>query len=202
MASIDLKRKYKESYSARVGKPSVVEMTPRPFLMVDGAGDPNTAPEYASAVAALYPIAYAIRASIKTTTGDAYSVLPLEGLWWADDMEQFSADSKGDWKWTMMIGLPEVVDAAGAVEAIAETTLNKRLVAGDAVRYEVFDEGLSAQVMHIGPYSAEAPTIEMLHEFITEQGLTRRGRHHEIYLSDPRRTAPEKLKTIIRQPAA
>ncbi len=202
MASIDLKKKYKESYSARVGKPSVVEMTPRSFLMVDGAGDPNTAPEYASAVAALYPIAYAIRASIKTATGDAYSVLPLEGLWWADDMEQFSADSKGDWKWTMMIGLPEVVDAAGAVEAIAETTLKKRLVAGDAVRFEVFDEGLSAQVMHIGPYSAEAPTIEMLHEFIAEQGLTRRGRHHEIYLSDPRRTAPDKLKTIIRQPAA
>jgi len=200
MASIDLKKTYKESYSARVGNPSVVEMAPRPFLMVDGAGDPNTAPEYASAVAALYPIAYAIRASIKTATGDAYSVLPLEGLWWADDMEKFSADSKGDWKWTMMIGLPEVVDAAGAAEAIAKTTLKKRLVAGDAVRFEVFDEGLSAQVMHIGPYSAEAPTIEMLHEFIAAQGYELRGRHHEIYLGDPRKSDPARLKTIIRQP--
>jgi hypothetical protein len=200
VASIDLKRVYKESYSARVGKPSLVEIAPRPFLMIDGAGDPNTAPEYASAVAALYPIAYAIRASIKAATGDAYTVLPLEGLWWADDMEQFSIDRKGDWKWTMMIGLPEAVDRLAAAEAISETTLKKQLAGG--VRFEVFDEGLSAQVMHIGPYSEEAPTIELLHEFIAGEGYERRGHHHEIYLGDPRKSDPAKLKTIIRQPVS
>ncbi len=177
-----------------------MEIAPRPFLMIDGAGDPNTAPEYASAVAALYPIAYAIRASIKAATGDAYTVLPLEGLWWADDMEQFSIDRKGDWKWTMMIGLPEAVDRLAAAEAISETTLKKQLAGG--VRFEVFDEGLSAQVMHIGPYSEEAPTIELLHDFIAGEGYERRGHHHEIYLGDPRKSAPGKLKTIIRQPVS
>lgn len=202
MAAIDLKKVYKEAYSAEVGRPVLVNLAARPYLMVDGAGDPNTAPEYAAAVAALYPIAYAVRASLKAATGDAYTVLPLEGLWWVDDMDRFSINRKGDWNWTMMIGVPEIVERRDVEEAIAETSRKKRLAAGERVRFELLDEGLSAQVMHLGPYSAEAPTIEMLHRYIAEAGLSRRGRHHEIYLSDPRKTVPEKLKTIIRQPAA
>jgi hypothetical protein len=202
MASIDLKKVYKESYTARVGEPALVKLLPRRFLMIDGAGDPNTASEYADAVAALYPIAYALRATIKAETGDAYTVMPLEGLWWADDMDTFSQGRKGDWRWTAMIAVPEVATPAGAAGVIAETTSERGLVAGRRVRFEVLDEGMSAQVMHVGPYTAEMPTIEMLHRYIAGQGLTLRGHHHEIYLSDPRRTAPEKLKTIIRQPAA
>ena len=202
MASIDLKRVYKDQYTARVGKPALVDVPARPFLMIDGVGDPNTATEYADAVASLYPLAYGIRAAIKKETGDGYAVLPLEGLWWADDMKQFSVDRKGDWKWTMMIGLPDLVTADLAAEVLPEVSRKKKLVAGDKVRFEVFDEGECAQVMHLGPYSAEEPTIDLLHQFIASSGLKLRGLHHEIYLGDPRKAAPEKLKTIIRQPVA
>jgi hypothetical protein len=200
MTSIDLKKVYKESYSAKVGTPTLVTIPPRPFLMIDGEGDPGTAPEYADAVGSLYPLAYGIRTAIKQQTGDAYTVMPLEGLWWADDMEAFSTDRKGDWRWTMMITVPEPTTSQIAAAVISETTAEKGLAAGGRVRFEVFDEGVSAQVMHVGPYSEEAPTIELLHRFIADQDMTRRGRHHEIYLGDPRRTAQGKLRTIIRQP--
>ena len=166
MASIDLKKVYKEQYTARVGEPALVTVPARPFLMIDGAGDPNTAPEYADAVGALYALAYGIRAVIKRRTGDGYTVMPLEGLWWAEDMEQFSVARKGDWQWTMMIAVPEIVTAALAAEVIPEVKHQKNLAAGDRVRFEVYDEGDSAQIMHIGPYAAEAPTIEKLHSFI------------------------------------
>ncbi len=200
MASIDLKKVYRDQYTARVGQPALVTIPARPFLMIDGHGNPGTAPEYSNAVEALYPIAYGIRAVIKKQTGDGYAVLPLEGLWWADDMEAFRADRKGEWKWTMMIGLPELATPTMAAEVIPEVTAKKKLISGDRVRFEVYDEGATAQVMHLGPYSAEAPTIELLHRFIAEQGLQLRGLHHEIYLGDPRKADPAKLKTIIRQP--
>ncbi len=202
MATIDLKRLFKDEYTARVGSPALVKVKPHPFLMIDGHGDPNTAPGYVNAVGALYPIAYAIRALVKRQAGDAYTVMPLEGLWWADDMDRFSPDRKGDWNWTTMIAVPGVVTAEDATRLIAETTEKKDLVAGERVRFEVLEEGASAQVMHVGPYSAEAPTIGLLHEFIADESLTCRGLHHEIYLGDPRRIDPAKLKTIIRQPVA
>lgn len=202
MGSIDLKKVYADSYAARIGEPMLVKLPPRPFLLVDGAGNPNTSPEYAAAISALYPIAYALRARIKSEIGDAYTVMPLEGLWWADDMEAFSQDRKDDWRWTAMIAIPEVVTPETVASVIEETTGAKGLDVGDRVRFEVFDEGRAAQVMHLGPYSTESPTIEMLHRFIVDNGMTRRGRHHEIYLSNPGRTAPDKLKTIIRQPVA
>ena len=202
MASIDLKRVYREHYTARVGKPALVEVPSRPFLMIDGAGDPNTAQEYADAVAALYPLAYGLRAAIKQETGDGYAVMPLEGLWWADDMSRFSVERKGDWRWTMMICQPDLVTPAMAAGILPEVTTKKKLVSGDKVRLEFYDEGLAAQVMHVGPYAAEEPTIALLHGFIAAEGLELSGRHHEIYLGDPRRSDPAKLKTIIRQPVA
>ena len=186
MASIDLKKVYREHYTARVGKPALVEVPSRPFLMIDGQGDPNTAPEYADAVAALYPLAYGLRAAIKKETGNGYTVMPLEGLWWADDMSTFSAERKGEWKWTMMICQPDVVTADLAAEVLPEVTAKKGLASGHKVRFEVYEEGRAAQVMHIGPYAEEEPTIAGLHEFIAEQGLLRSGLHHEIYLGDPR----------------
>ena len=202
MASIDLKKVYREHYTARVGKPALVEVPSRPFLMIDGQGDPNTAPEYADAVAALYPLAYGLRAAIKKETGDGYTVMPLEGLWWVDDMSTFSVERKGEWKWTMMICQPDVVTADLAAEVLPEVTAKKGLASGHKVRFEVYEEGRAAQVMHIGPYAEEEPTIAGLHEFIAEQGLLRSGLHHEIYLGDPRKADPAKLKTIIRQPVA
>jgi hypothetical protein len=202
MASIDLKKVYRDQYTARVGKPALVTVPARPFLMIDGAGTPGEAREYTDAVEALYPLAYGIRAAIKKATGDGYTVLPLEGLWWADDMEAFRAARKDEWKWTMMIGLPELATAEMAAEVLPAVTAKKALAAGDKARLEMFDEGACAQVMHLGSYSEEAPTIDLLHEFIASKGSKLRGLHHEIYLGDPRKAAPEKLKTIIRQPVA
>lgn len=200
MASIDLKKVYKNQYRARVGQPALVDVPERPFLMIDGKGDPGKSPEYGDAVAALYPLAYGMRAEIKKATGDAYTVLPLEGLWWADDMSSFIGGRRDEWKWTMMIGLPEAATAEMASVVLPEVIRKKRLAAGEGVRFELFAEGECAHVMHIGPYSAEAPTIAALHDFIAANGLERRGLHHEIYLGDPRKADPAKLKTIIRQP--
>lgn len=201
MASIDLKKVYRDHYRAPT-EPELVDVPERPFLMIDGAGDPNTSTEYADAVAALYPIAYGLRAAIKTATGDAYTVMPLEGLWWADDMATFSVDAKGDWKWTMMICLPPPVTGELFDEVAPAVIDKKKLTAGNLVRVDTFAEGPAAQIMHRGPYATEAPTIERLHAFIEAQQKDRRGVHHEIYLTDPRRVAPEKNRTIIRQPVS
>ena len=199
MASVDLKKVYRDHYRA-TGEPGLVDVPERPFLMIDGVGDPNTSVEYADAVAALYSIAYGLRAAVKTATGDAYTVMPLEGLWWADDMAMFSVDGKGDWKWTMMICLPPVVTEELFDEVAPAVIHKKKLASGDLVRFEAFAEGPAAQIMHFGPYAAEAPTIERLHAFIAAQDRDLSGKHHEIYLTDPRRVAPEKNRTIIRQP--
>lgn len=200
MASIDLKKIYRDEYTAKVGKPALVTVPARPFLMVDGRGNPGTSPEYVAAVETLYPLAYGIRAAIKQEFGDGYTVLPLEGLWWADDMDAFRADRRGEWLWTMMIGLPDLADAAMAAAVLPEVTKKKNLASGHKVRFEIFEEGECAQVMHVGPYSEEAPTIDLLHQFIAAEGLALAGKHHEIYLGDPRKSDPSKLKTIIRQP--
>jgi hypothetical protein len=132
--------------------------------------------------------------------GVDYKVPPLEGLWWSDDMMDFRRGRRATWRWTMMIPQPPVVTVAFIDKAVAEAGRKKDLPALAKLRYERFEEGLCAQVMHVGQYSEERPTIERLHAFITQRSFVRRGKHHEIYLGDPRRTAPERLRTIIRQP--
>ncbi len=199
MASIDLKKTYRDYYPAK-RLPTIVEVPKRPYLMIDGSGDPNTSVEYADAVAALYPLAYGLRAEIKKVTGDGYTVMPLEGLWWVEDMSRFSVDDKADWEWTAMICVPDLVTPAMAAEVLPRVTAKKKLASGDEARVEIYEDGLAAQVMHLGPYAAEAPTIKTLHEFIHTEGLELTGKHHEIYLSDPRKSDPAKLRTIIRQP--
>ena len=202
MASIDLKKVYREQYTARAGQPALLDVPERPFLVIDGKGTPGVAPEYLAAVESLYPLAYGMRAEIKKLTGDGYTVLPLEGLWWADDMTAYRANRKDEWKWRLMIGLPDLATAEMAAQVLPAVTRKKGLAVGEQVRFELFAEGRCAQVMHIGPYSAEEPTIDLLHRFIADQGLQLRGLHHEIYLGDPRKADPAKLKTIIRQPVA
>ncbi|MEU2200797.1 GyrI-like domain-containing protein [Isoptericola sp. NPDC019482] len=199
MASIDLKREPRLHYRATT-TPALVTVQPRPFLMVDGEGDPNTAPAYREAVETLYPLAYALRAAVKAATGDAYTVLPLEGLWWADDMSRFSVDAKDEWRWTLMIGLPDAVEQVDAAEVLARAVAAKRPPAGDRVRLERLDEGDAAQVLHRGPFATEPATVERLHAFIAAEGRALRGLHHEIYLSDARRVDPQRWRTIIRQP--
>ena len=172
------------------------------FLMIDGAGDPNTAQAYKDAIEALYAVSYALKFMIKKGEQAVdYGVMPLEGIWWVEDMAEFDVNHKENWLWTAMIMQPEYVTAELVEVAKAETAKKKNPTALPKLRFEAYQEGLAAQIIHIGPYAEEAPTIAKLHAFIAEQGRELRGKHHEIYLSDARRTAPEKLKTIVRQPA-
>ena len=162
---------------------------------------PNTAQEYKDAVEALYAVSYALKFMVKKgESGIDYGVMPLEGLWWADDMSQFSVDNKDIWKWTSMIMQPEYVTKGIINRSIEQARKKKQLPALPKLRFEGFHEGLAIQIMHLGPYSAEGPTIERLHNFIKENGYELTGKHHEIYLTDPRRSAPDKMKTVIRQP--
>lgn len=198
---LDLKKELKPFFSASA-KPAIVDVPAMNYLMVDGAGDPNTA-SFAVAVEALYSLAYALKFTVKRSAQPVdYPVMALEGLWWADDMAAFVKANRAAWKWTLMIVQPALITAALVADALAELRKKKPSPALDLIRFARFAEGRAAQIMHVGPYSAEGPNIEKLHAFIAAQGGTLSGRHHEIYLSDMRRTAPDRLKTIIRQPFA
>ena len=199
-AKLDLKKDLKHLYNPSAKAPSVVEVPPMSFLMIDGTGDPNTAPAYAAALEALYSAAYTLKFSIKKSEGTDFAVMPLEGLWWATNMSDFSTGRRDDWHWTMMILQPDFVTPGHVATAIAAAGKKKLLPALERIRFETYAEGLSAQIMYFGPYKDEGPTIQRLHAYIAEQGGKLNGKHHEIYLSDPRRTAPAKLKTVIRQP--
>ncbi|QZY30743.1 GyrI-like domain-containing protein [Nocardioides coralli] len=170
--------------------------------MVDGHGDPNTSREYADALAALYPVAYGLKFASKRELGRDYVVPPLEALWWADDMTAFtSARDKSRWSWTAMIMTPDWVPADLVAQAVAKVAAKDRPTRLDDVRLETLEEGLSVQTLHVGPYDAEADVLAEMHDrFIPDSGLRMTGRHHEVYLSDARRVAPEKLRTILRQP--
>ncbi|HMP39152.1 MAG TPA: GyrI-like domain-containing protein [Roseiflexaceae bacterium] len=200
MAAVDLKKAQKWLYTPSAKEVAIVDVLPMQFLMVDGSGDPNSSSDYAAVVEALFTYAYALKFRVRAEQGIDYGVLPLEGLWWTADMAQFSADRKGEWKWTMLIAQPEYVDAA-LVGRVREQVM-KKVGAGMVarVRFDVYDEGRAAQIMYIGPYAAEAAAIARVHAFIAANGYVLHGKHHEIYLKDMRRTAPEKLATIIRQP--
>jgi hypothetical protein len=198
---LDLRQMYKHLYTPSKREFSVVDVPALAFLMIDGMGDPNSAPAYQEAVNALYSVAYTMKFAFKKERGIDYPVMALEGLWWADDMAQFVLSKRDDWQWTMMIMQPDIVTAADVEWAAAETARKKDLPGVKKLRLEAFHEGLSVQIMHIGPYSAEGPTIARLHqEYLPAHGYVPTGKHHEIYLSDPRRAAPEKWKTILRQP--
>ncbi len=200
---VDFKRELRDLY-APGGEPQLVDVPELAFLMVDGRGDPNTSTEFREAIQALYAVSYAAKFAIKRSPGGMdYAVMPLEGLWWMPDMSKFRIADKSSWNWTAMIMQPTPVTSEIVVEACAAAAKKKASSPAIAkVRLEHFAEGHAAQVMHTGPYAAEGPTIERLHAFIAGLGYARTGKHHEIYLSDPSRSAPEKLRTVIRQPVA
>jgi hypothetical protein len=201
MKKIDFKKELKDLYNPTTKEIVKVDVPEMNFLMIDGQGDPNTAQEYKDAVETLYAVSYALKFMIKKgKEAIDYGVLPLEGLWWADDMSKFTAENKDNWKWTAMIMQPEYVTKELFQEAVKQVEEKKNPPALSKIRFESFKEGLSAQIMYIGPYSAEGTTIEKIHNFIKENRYRLKGKHHEIYLGDPRKTAPEKLKTVIRQP--
>lgn len=199
----DVKKALKPFYAPANRAWELVEVPAQRFIAVDGSGDPNTAPAYAEAVEALYAVAYGIKFQAKRELGRDAVVAPLEGLWYADDASVFTAGSKSQWHWTMLISEPDWVTDAFIGQVIAAASAKKKLPALARVRTETLDEGLSAQLLHLGPYDDEAPVLAALHDdFLAANGLRLNGRHHEVYLSDPRRTEPARLKTVLRQPVA
>lgn len=199
MEKIDLKKELKHLYnpSKEIALVDVPEMN---FLMIDGAGDPNTSQDYKDAIESLYAVSYTLKFMVKKEKAVDYVVMPLEGLWWTEPMSQFTMENKDMWQWTAMIMQPEYVTEELFNRAVEQVQIKKNLPSLSKIKFKSLYEGLSTQLMYIGPYSAEGPTIEKLHNFIEENGYELRGKHHEIYLSDSRRSAPEKLKTVIRQP--
>ncbi len=203
MGSFDIKKIHPSLYAPRARDDfHIVEVPEMLFLQIDGHGDPNEAPAYAEAVQALYSLSYAIRATAKHGLGRVHTVGPLEGLWSAEDPRVFVEKRKSDWDWTLLIWQPDWITTDIFDEARAKTIKKKKAPSGlDRVRLALYAEGTSVQILHIGSYDDEAPVLARLHdEYLPEHGLTFSGRHHEIYLSDPRRTEPAKLRTILRQP--
>ncbi len=200
MKKIDLKKELKYLCLPSKKDVELIRVPRFNFLMIDGAGDPNTSQEFREAVQALYTAAYTLKFMIKKEKKVDYPVMALEGLWWTDDMATFSADNKSAWKWTLMILQPNVVTKALFKKAVKQAKEKKGLAALEKIRFEGFNEGLCVQIMHIGPYAEEGPTIQMLHAFAKERGFDPVRKHHEIYMSDPRKAKPEKMKTVIRQP--
>jgi hypothetical protein len=200
MEKVDHKKTLKEFYNPP-RKPVIVDVPELQYLMIDGQGYPGTSQEYADAMEALFTTSYTLKFAIKKAGILNYTVMPIEGLWWAQDMEIFRMDSRKDeWLWTSLIMQPPEVTRERYLEAVEAVKEKKNPVALPKMRLESYHEGISVQIMHIGPFSEEGPVIERMHQFAFDQGYELQGKHHEIYLSDPRRTAQEKLRTVIRQP--
>ena len=199
MSKLDLRKEFKQYYTAK-RKPEIIDVPPGKFLTIVGRGEPG-GEAYAAALQALYGLSYTLKFKSKAEGRD-FTVMTLEGLWWWDDPGVFDlegAPPREEWNWKSMIRQPDFI-TPGMVDEVRPEVRDKRGPAVDDVVLETFHEGLSAQIMHLGPYSEEGPTIKRLHEFIQEEGYRLRGRHHEIYMSDARRSKPENIKTIIRQP--
>ena len=198
MAKMDWRKDLKHLYLPKAKEFTVVDVPPMKFLMVNGHGDPNTSPEFQDAMGALYTMAYTLKFALKPL-GTDFAVPPPEALWWMEGAE-FDMRDKSKWDWTLMIMMPDVVVPELFERMRAEAQRKKGLPMLAKVRLETYDEGLSAQILYFGPYADEGPTITAMHQFIAQRGYVLNGKHHEIYLGDVRRTAPEKLKTVIRQP--
>ena len=198
MEKIDFKKEYKALFKPSAKKVSIVEVPKFNYLMIDGNGSP-AAEEYQHAMETIYPMAYTLKFMAKTSLQRDFVVNPLEGLWWAEDYIVFSNGNKDAWIWRSMIMQPDFITES-MFDLAREKVTEKNLASLDKVRLDSMDEGLCAQIMHIGPYADEAPTIQKLHQFVEDNGYELRDKHHEIYLSDPRRAKPENMKTVIRQP--
>ena len=201
---VDFKKSLKELYKPSFKEVVETKVPELQFIMIDGIGSPGEAQEYLDALAVLYPVAFKIKFLSKAKSKD-YVVPPLEGLWWADDMKDFIEGNRDKWKWTMMIMQPDWITNEMFKKAIEQTQQKKPELSKllPKLRLEKYKEGKVAQIMHVGPYSEEGPTVQKVHDFIQNEGGTFDGhkqKHHEIYLSDPRKANPATMKTVIRQP--
>ncbi|MEO1646491.1 MAG: GyrI-like domain-containing protein [Chloroflexota bacterium] len=204
MPNLDMKKTLKHLYKPSAKDISVVDVPSMSYLMIDGTGNPNTAERYQEAVSALYGLAYGIRALCKAQD-NVFTVMPLEGLWAYEGQEDndtflLTDADKDTFIWTLMILQPDFVTEALVEEAREIVRKKKSPALLDDVRFEAYHEEDAVQIMYIGAYDDEGPTVKSLHDYITDKGWQLAKKHHEIYLSDPRKVAPEKLKTIIRQP--
>lgn len=201
VVKVDLRREL-VGYRARLGRFDLVTLPPRRYLAVDGAGDPNTSTAYADAVSTVYPVAYSLKAVGRARHGRDHVVMPLEAQWWADDPSVFTTRrDKASWSWTVLILVPDWLTDDDVAEARRAVAARGRGPALEALRVAVLDEGLVVQTLHVGPYDDEGPVLAQLHdEVLPARGLRPTGRHHEVYLGDPRRSAPVRLRTILRQP--
>lgn len=200
MKKVDFKKTLSQLYAPSAKEFRIVEVPEMQFLKVDGAGDPNTSQSYKKAVEWLYSVSFSVKFMSKKELEKDYTVPPLEGLWWAHDMSSFTSRAKDEWSWTMMIMQPDWISIEMLAAGI-EKAKKKLGEPPESLRLESFDEGKCVQIMHIGSYDAEGPVIAKMHtEFMPTNGLVENGLHHEIYLGDPRKTVPEKLKTVLRQP--
>jgi len=200
---IDLKKQYRELYSASFKKVALVDVPEQKILSIDGKGDPNTIRAFQQGVEALFPVAFKTKFIAKKELGRDYVVMPLEGLWWADNMSDFTTANRDNWQWKIFIVQPDFITSHIIEAARVEVKQKKNPSALEKLCFETLHEGTSAQILHVGPYTEEGPTIDRLHAFARENNHSFDGRiqkHHEIYLSDMRRTASEKLRTILRQP--
>lgn len=197
-------KKSLDAYQAKLGQFRVVEVPDMHYLMIDGHGDPNTSPAYAEAVRALYPVAYKLKFASKRDLGRDYVVPPLEGLWWAEDMDSFTASrDKSRWDWTLMILAPDWIDQQMCDAAVEQAGAKDRPARLGDIRLEPLSEGRCVQTLHVGSFDDEADVLARMHHgFIPDNGFRMAGKHHEIYFSDSRKVVPEKLRTILRQPVS
>lgn len=205
MEKLDFKKELKRFYNPSAKQPEIVEVPEFQFLMIDGVDARPESEGFQQAIQALFSVSYKTKFAIKKAKNIDYGVMPLEGLWWADDMDDFLNGNKAKWKWTLMILQPDFVTQHDITESIQAARKKEPTEALNRLRLTHFKEGLAAQIMHIGPFSEEHDNIMKLHDLIKSQGGHFDGqahvyKHHEIYLSDFRKTAPEKLKTVLRQP--
>jgi hypothetical protein len=205
METIDLRKQMKDLWSPPVGKAVLVTVPALPYLMIDGVGNPNTSKAFRDAIQALYSAAYTMKFGAKAAGVAEWKVTPLEALWWdpsgRDLFDAGYATVPKEMAWRALLMQPEVVTPDMLEQAKAEVIRKKKDVPALAqVRLETWTEGLCVQTMHVGPYAGEGPTIELMRAWMTGNGYHTRGRHHEVYLSDPNRTAPERMKTILRLP--
>ena len=202
MPKLDLRKQYKDFYKAGP-EPRLLTLPPLLYLCIDGRGDPNHSPDFGAAMQALYSLAYGLKFAVKKQNPALdFGVMSLEALWWAEDMAAFSLERRDEWLWRAVILQPDFITPAHLDEVRADALKKKPVIAAELQKAFLLtvEEGACAQILHTGPYSAEGPSVAALHAFIDAQGLRKRGKHHEIYLSDPRRSEPERMQTIIRQP--
>jgi hypothetical protein len=187
-AKVDIVREYKDEY-ATPKAPMMVRTRPAKYLAADGSGPPGD-DAFQDMIGATYGVAYTIKFT-KKKAGQDFKVAPLEGLWWPDP-------EPSNWRWRLLIRMPDFVEEEDLEQAALELRRKGKGEQSDRIRLETLDEGECVQMLHVGPYDAEQPTMDAMHAFAQANGFDVKGPHHEIYLSDPRRVAPEKIRTILR----